>query len=395
VFSDDDVAPIDARTIDADLTPPPDSNPNIPDANPVIPDANPPGPCDLWSYKPSNLACTDPTGSWAVSVSDTYDTTSGTSLLGGAPVGAVVAQDSGGGNVRVISLDAFTVAAGQTLRVVGSMPLIVLVHGAVTIAGTVDASGEATTHGPGGNDVVCVGAGLGGDGGDTADVTGGGGAGGGGFGAVGFAGGASVAAGGTAGGMPVTPAVVPLRGGCSGGLGGEGAGTNGTGPGLPGGGGGGVQISGRDSLTIAGAVMAGGGGGRGGNGADVNAGEGAGGGGSGGGILLEGPTVTISGALCANGGGGGEGSGMTNNGNPGGNALCAAAPALGGSLGTTTGGDGGNGGFSSTAAAVGGPPMVAGSGGGGGGGAIGVIHLRGAVGGTPIVVTPTASVSTL
>jgi hypothetical protein len=129
--------------------------------------------------------------------------------------------------------------------------------------------------------------------------------------------------------------LIPLRGGCGGGAGGEEHVSTVATPGRGGGGGGAIQISVRDGLTLAATarVESNGGGGVGSdsvtNSTLGHAGAGGGGGGSGGAIFLEGLSIAIAGtaSLCANGGGGGGGSHDTEDGTAGSDGrTLAAAP---------------------------------------------------------------------
>jgi len=296
--------------------------------------------------------------------------------------GALVPQSNGGPMVRVVNASRLTIDAGATVTVVGSHPVIFVVHGDAAINGIIDASAQVDgagqrTAGPGGNDASQCMTAIGKDGIDALVTGGAGGAGGGGYGANGGNGGNG--AGGAHGehGRAVSDGMIsPLRGGCHGGTGGkEFLGVGGHG-GQPGDGGGAIEITALGQITINGTIRAGGsGGGVGGAGlALVSAG--GGGGGSGGAIVLDGATstVTAGGKLCANGGGGGEGgqTGMTSS--PGLAATCTTTPAAGGAT-QADGGDGGAGGTSGDGAN--GKDGNNGAAGGGGGGSVGRIRVHG------------------
>jgi hypothetical protein len=112
------------------------------------------------------------------------------------------------------------------------------------------------------------------------------------------------ASGGAAGTPQTTASLIPLRGGCAGGIGGKATGVPLS---MAGAGGGALQISASSMLTVTstGELHAGGGGGGSAPNGTAAKNLGASGGGSGGGILLEAPTLRIDGKVCANGGGGG------------------------------------------------------------------------------------------
>lgn len=379
-----------------------DSDARIDDAtgsDSLLIDAPPDPSCvALWAYTASNF---DPCETSHVihpplslgAGSYTFTPTTGVLALNGV---TVTTLPTTGNTVAVLSLAGLELTASTTLRIAGTRPLIIAVHGGAMIDGSVNVSAEAASSGPGGG--ACV-AGEGGDAAATpARWTAGGGGGGGGFGSSGGVGGTGDVEPGntkTPGGTAITASpdtmIVPLRGGCSGGAGGEedprctSAGT----PGAGGGGGGALQISVRNGLTVgSGARLAANGGGavRGINGpyaGGAHVGAGGGGGGSGGAIFLEGLTLSIapSALLCANGGSGGGGS--HNSDGPvtdGVDGSCAAAAAPGGNGVNASGGDGA---FGSTAAAKGEAGTLQDDGGGGGGGGVGRIRVRAATGARP------------
>jgi hypothetical protein len=242
----------------------------------------------------------------------------------------VVRTQAGGPEIVVLAARHFTIAAGATLRLTGSRPVVLAVFGNATVAGTVDANASGATPGAGGN-ATCTATRKGGEG--TGSASGGAsGGGGGGFGTAGAAGGdGGQGVPGVAGVAGGTVPLVPLVGGCPGGLGG-GCATN-----LGGAGGGSIQFSVAGTLSISGTVRA-----NGGIGVAGCASEGGGGGGgSGGGILLEGSTVTSSASAVvqANGGKGGDGA----SGGVGGRGGTGTLTPLKGDNSSTDGGGGGGG----------------------------------------------------
>jgi hypothetical protein len=298
---------------------------------------------------------------------------------GQAPTPVIVPQASGP-DLVVIPIAQLSVASGATLKLTGDKPVVFAVFGDTTIAGTVDASATKATPGAGGNVSCSVGAGDPGDNGVVGSGTGGPGGGGGGGGAFGSPGGAGgttdnnqVSKGGVASAAEGTPELVPLRGGCAGGRGGDGTKASAA----PGGGGGGaVEISAAGTLSISGVVSAGGGGGV--NGAEGN---GGGGGGSGGAILLEGETVSIAGSawITANGGGGAAGNPYLNtSGSDGADGSKNSGSQASGGSGNSGSGNGGKGAASAGAAQNGadatGP--YGSRGGGGGGGGVGRVRVH-------------------
>ena len=330
-----------------------------------------------------------PSEALALSLTGTYlyntDTGSITPPSGSVAAPASIAI---GGN-RVISVESLSIGANAKLRVVGTLPLVVASWSTISVAtgATIDVSSTATEAGAGANPPGCTqrAAAPG-----TSNGDGGAGGGGGGFGAAGGNGGNSgnspVRIGG-AGGIAIGQAPL-LAGGCAGANGGNGR----TLGGIGGNGGGAIQLTAKDSITIAGIIHAGGAGGAGGSGGDADSAAGGGGGGSGGMIGLESTAITIqSGAiLAANGGGGGGGSENALAG-PGGDATANANAATRGARQ----GDGGNGGAGSTTAAGVVGQSSALEGGGGGGGGAGVIVFATVNGAAPpttgVVVSPAAS----
>lgn len=277
-----------------------------------------------------------------------------------------------------------TVAAGVTLRAIGSRPLVLLSSGNITVDGTIDVSSRratrdavpvAETVGAAGNYSMCSAFRRQVD----SSVDGGAGGAGGTFGGTGGGGGDgnydiinARAQGGLAPENPDTFPETMLRGGCRAQNGGN-AGPTATNGGKGGPGGGVVVLSAKLGIVVNGAIAANGAGGMGGG-----AQAGGGGGGSGGLIILQGATVRRAGKLTANGGGGGEGGAIdvgevigadgsdgAVNGSPAPGGNSAIPPSRGGEGGArgAPGGDAGT--FSDDAGA-------------GGGGAVGFIRIVGA-----------------
>lgn len=291
-------------------------------------------------------------------------------------------QQGNGPEVVAFVGTSLVVESGVNLRFLGKRPVVFLIHGDALIEGLVNLRPISPAFpGAGADSAAC---GVGGVG-TSASREGGGG---GGYLEVGGSGGRTSA---SNGGAPNgNPAIEPLRGGCSGGVG-----WNGTDAGL---GGGGLQISVRGALRILdGGIATPATGGPGGV-----AGSAAGGGGSGGAILLQALTVLVqNGFLTANGGAGGEGgtnrNGVTANGDGGADgAFRTAIFATGGNNGNCCGGNGGPGGAGTTAAGDGTSGISPSSNepsGGGGGGSRGRIRIDTASGGsctlTQSVISPT------
>lgn len=251
----------------------------------------------------------------------TIDTDSGTVTADFAFVdvkNATVSQSSGP-TVRVLIVRSLT---ANHVTVTGTRALAIVSSGDVKITGEFTASATFGTPGPGAfGDYVC-------NGGDRSARPGvAGGAGGGGFGSPGGAGGSARRGGygeepGAAGGKVTgNESLVPLRGGCDGGIEYR----------TRGAGGGAIQLVSRTQIVVSGKVAA-------------NGSWNEGGGGSGGGILLEAPIVDVSGGVVANGGGGTGGLGPS----PAENGRLDANPAAGGPGSNPGDGDavgrGGNGG---------------------------------------------------
>lgn len=276
---------------------------------------------------------------------------------------SIIKQD-GGLDAVLVSLAGLTISVDAGLTIVGNKPVIFAVFGDVDITGQVISRSGAQ---------VCT-SGAGRDGSTfLLNQSGGSGAG---FSTQGGNGGNGTGVSGPIGGDPEPNTTAsPLRGGCTGGRGGNQ--TSGATPG-----GGAVQISAAGTMAINGTIAAPGEGGRGGRLAAAGNG-----GGSGGMVVLEARELIISGgAITANGGGGGQGGALAG-GNPGADGLIdAASGAPGGSGGALLGGNGGTGGF--TAAPTAGANDANG---GGGGGSSGLLFFRGAAAcsiGPQVILSP-------
>jgi hypothetical protein len=344
------------------------------------------GPCVSWNalnVMPCNGAIGTPRDLALPAGTYVLDTDSG--QLSGAMTqqlpGALIAQ-AAGPMFRVVNIGQLSIANGAMVSITGTHALVFVVHADATIAGIVDVSaridGSGTrTAGPGGDDSGMCAGGIGADGQAAMGVGGAGGAGGGGFGDTGGDGGDGNGDkhGGHGGHGNTTgnATIVPLRGGCPGGLGGAIV-TMAVG-GRAGNGGGALEVTALGVINVSGALMAAGSGA--GTPTLVNGGGGAGG--SGGAILLDGETIHVeaSGALCANGGGGGEGGQIGKISAPGANGTCSTTLAASGGMIQTDGGDGGDGGRLGTTKGQPGANGGSGGGGGGGGGSVGRIRVRG------------------
>jgi len=372
------------------------------DARP--PDAVPPDmPCpgDVLPFTPSNMTrCDVPDATSSVDLfGDVWDIDTDTGVIVDLnndsivlnPATAVISQ-TGGPDVRVIAVDAWN--NDVPVWVSGSLPLVLVSYGDITVNNYMIAYAALDQPGPGGGISSLCTSGTGttgviqdaGDGDGTAGSGGGGGGygdhGGGGARVNGASGGSVAAAG---GGPEGNTSLVPLRGGCNGGDGG-----NTGGPG--GGGGGAIQLVAAGTLTITGlgSVSARGGGGRAPLPFDAQPErKGGGGGGSGGAVLLEASTLTIAlgGVVAAQGGAAGEGTragGDETNGagDDGENGYSLSSGiAQGGADVNCSGGDGGDGATVNAAPQDGFEGASGGgiaAGGGGGGGSVGRIHFRAA-----------------
>ncbi|MDP3231633.1 MAG: hypothetical protein Q8N26_02565 [Myxococcales bacterium] len=278
---------------------------------------------------------------------------------------SIIKQD-GGLDAVLVSMSGLTIGSDAGLTITGNKPVIFAVFGDVSITGqVVSKSGAALCTSSAGRDGTSLGLTHAGGSGAGFSTAGG----------VGGSGASGVINGPAGGDVEPNLSASPLRGGCSGGRGG-----NQSAAAAPGGGA--VQISAAGTMAINGRIAAPGEGGSGGR-----AGAAGNGGGSGGLVVLEALELTISGgAITANGGGGGEGGALTE-GNPGDDGrIDAAVGAPGGSGGPLIGGNGGTGGF--TSAPTGGETNTNG---GGGGGSSGRLFFRGAANcsiGPQVILSP-------
>jgi hypothetical protein len=364
---------------------PPDANPSAdapvtPDG-PLPPDAPLEDPCRDWTPVPSHFdpcEIVDPEGGLTLDMPGTYtyDTNSGTLR---DPANAIVPHAhevlmTPEPDIRLVSVDSFTLGPDSTLRATGAIPLLIASWSTITVDGTIDVS-SGTTIGPG------AGANTGTCNGPTAgtQASGGGGGGGAGFGDDGGNGGTGDDGDGARGskGSKLGSPPANVRGGCAGAKGGAGDRQDGGGDG--GKGGGALQLTARQSITVSGKLHAGGQGGRPADadigGSDESRRSGGGGGGSGGMLGLEAPMITVGAdaILAANGGGGGGGcnTGLAVAGQDG--QLDTTRASRG--AGEDGGGDGGDGGSVTTASGQSGQSADENRGGGGGGGGVGFIIM--------------------
>lgn len=284
--------------------------------------------------------------------------------------GGVVVQ-SGGPDICVIRHTTLTVSG--SVRLSGQRAVALVADGDLVVAGTIDASADGSTDGPGGGTTT--------SGTFSGGVAGGGGAG------HKTSGGSGNGA--TNGGAAMNGLLAPVL-------------VGGPAPDAGGGGGGAVTlISCSGAVRVSGSIDVGGGGGFAGRYApNQSASLGGAGGGAGGVIVLQGRSIEVTGSLFANGGSGGGGktdcrTDLSNCvGMPGTDALAAATCAAGPPV-NNGGGAGGDGGCAAAAPKNGGPPtsptINSMPTGGGGGGSTGFIRLATPEGGT-IILTP-ASVS--
>jgi hypothetical protein len=303
------------------------------------------------SFKPSNLALSSSSTVEDVEITKPceLDTDKGTIdciTRSSSFAFAKTEQGSGAGLVAVFTMRSLRVQPSATLRVKGSLPLVLFTATTMDIQGGLDASSNLAGGHAGGF--------------LSAENGAGGGPGGGGSGSSSYnagAGGTYCGAGG-AGGVNLAPGalptaaygsseLVPLVGGSSGG------GAPGSLGGRGGAGGGAVQLVAGTSINIGigGFVNVGGGGGTANGGA----------GGSGGTLLIESPRVNMLGKLAANGGGGT----VFNGGASGQNGLPTSTRAQGTAETAGTGSGASIDGTSGTKTA--GDPNSSGSGGGGAG----------------------------
>ncbi len=346
-----------------------------------------PGGTRCYDLAPSNVgiaACLDASAVEPDAIipdGSTINTDDGTiRTAGGAPINVAsetIAAPTNGVDVRCFRVNRLTI--GQT-TVVGSRALAIAANGDVTITGHVSVSARAFDQpGPGHFTLLtnCTG--------QNGTLGGGfvaGGGGGGGFGAAGGTGGTGASNNGGQGGPANgTAELVPLRGGCSGGIPGGAAAI--TYPNAAGA----IQVVSRIGISLAASAgLSASGWGGGGGGKPTH------GGGSGGAILLEAPFVqTVDAAfIVANGGGGG---GLTP-GTPGGITTMRAAGGPGGSSGPVPYGAGGFGGSRDGNAADGTGSTSAGGGGGGAAGRIRINTYQAFAPAAAAIVSPAPSTST-
>jgi hypothetical protein len=331
----------------------------------------PPAHCAYVTPRYIPTACDTP-------ATDSLDITTSTTLgtdLDTACTGGVVTQttQTGARDICIVRNKTITVESAGYLKATGSRLLALVADDSLAIHGTLDASADLGTSGPGGGSYS--------SGGGAGAINSGYAGGGAGFRTAGAAGATLAADGGAAnGGPPSTdPAqLVAMVGG----------------PRAYGGGGGGgvILIACRGAVTIDGTIDLGGGGGIGGYPlASDSMVFGATGGGAGGYLVVQALDVMISGFLYANGGGGGAGYRGTgglygNAGQDGSRSITDGA--FGGAV-QGGGGAGGNGGAGQTPATIGLHPTNGGTGGGGGGG-LGFLQTYTPAGVTP-TLTPTES----
>lgn len=305
-------------------------------------------------------ACdTAATGDDTIVNSATLSTDLDTTCTGG------ILQQTAAPAICIVRNKTIAIAAGATLRVTGSRLLALVADDDLSVHGTLDASADISTPGPGACDRS--------SGGSYGSINGGGGAG---FKTAGGAGGTATADGAAANGgaAETDPAqlAVLVGGPCA---------TNG------GGGGGGVAlVACRGAVSVDGIVDLGGGGGIGGN-KPLSLSSAGHGGGAGGNLVIQAFNIVISGGLFANGGGGGAGYTSTVDGRYG--ADGSRSSTVGAAGGTVQGGEGagGNGAAGTSAGAPGDHPGGTGKAGGGGGG-LGFLQTY-----TPTGVTPTLTPS--
>ncbi len=318
---------------------------------------------------------TEPT--LAVVVNQTLDTNSMLTCTGG------VIPQTNGPAICVLRFGEIIVQANRTLGFTGARAVALVADRAITVDGTIDASANGTTNGPGGGTIT--------SGGRANSSIGGGGAG---FRTAGGNGGSdTVAGGGAAGGAASTnPAdLVAL-------IGGPRPSVPITLDAVPGGGGGALTlIACRGGVTVSstGVIDASGGGGEGGR--DTVAGPqiavtSAAGGGAGGNIVLQGLSITVAGQLYANGGAGGGGTSSNEPavGADGQDGLRSTSAAQGG-LPSANGGAGGNGGSGGAVPRDGLAPAVTAGTPGGGGGSAGFLQTYTPAGRAPMLMPSATS----
>ena len=357
--------------------PPDDNNPNgSPDAASAMADANTDPLCGWGTALPQGGICLADLPAASPPIPASLDT--GTS-------GLCTQYSKGGGLYCVI---AGTDLSISSVRVTGSIPLVVIATGTLTVTGTLDAASHTDLDmlpGPGNDPELACNYGTGPQGGNNTETRGGGG---GSFGGPGGYGGLRqgqspdvVTPSGKPGDPIVLAAPTVLRGGCRGQDGN-------TAPISIGGlGGGAVYLVGGTSINIeaTAAINASGAGGHGGA-----ALRGGAGGGSGGMIVLEAPMVNVLGRVFANGGGGGEGGGTGTAGDNG-NESNGLTAAVGGKDGAGQGGYGGDGSYGTSINGEAGGSNNSDVTGGGGGGGAGIIWIRSQGGTRTGVISPQAA----
>lgn len=304
---------------------------------------------------------------------DSLDITSNTTLgtdLDTACTGGIVTQTAAP-DICVVRNKTITVEAAADLRATGTRLLALVADDALDIHGTLDASADGYTSGPGGGSYNSGGAGAIGN-----PPKAGGGAG---FKTAGAPGATQTADAAAAnGGAPSTdPAQLAVM------VGGP-ASTNGAG-----GGGGVILVSCRGGVTVDGTIDLGGGGGHPGSKNVIGNIVEAGGGGAGGYLVVQGLSILITGSLYANGGGGGAGYTGTAAGNIGQDGTRSTTFGAPGGAAQAGEGAGGSGGAGQVAATGGLHPTSSGTPGGGGGG-LGFLQTYTPAGVTP-TLTPAAS----
>jgi len=345
-----------------------------------------------WPFRPAHVdPCGDALAPGAsldlADVAYVYDTNDAT--FSPADRGVVSPPSNIVDGVRTIWIEGLSVRDTASLRVVGSMPLMIVSTGPITVSGAIDVSSFHAGAG-----AFSVGAGASVDrmacssppqAGVDCDKHGASGGGGGGFSKFGSGG----DSGGvthncddgdddgkppTAGGAAVTGIPARIRAGCAGAPGASttesGASPEDKGEGGPGGGA--IQLVSRSTLVVDGVIHAGGAGGTPGSAHRAS----GGGGGSGGYIGLEANDLQVAttATLAANGGGGGGGCDDTT-GSPGEDGRPSIGVAAGGAA-QGDGGRGNDGGYLAVAAQAPDATIKRGGGGGGGGGGFVLLYVR-------------------
>jgi hypothetical protein len=294
---------------------------------------------DVTALEPQHAATT--TVIDCAAVLDTSGTPRFAAWCSGAQPRLTLQPQTTGPELVVVALQALDVRSNGRLTITGTRPAVLVVFGAATVAGVIDASASGVAPGAGG-DIGC-GTSAGGDVATCSagsDETGGGG--GGGFGTAGGRGGDGDDCSGRDGGVVRgMPSLVPLLGGCHGGAAGLCSGR--------GAGGGAFQLSVGGALTVTGSLSA-----NGGAGPARCSGTyvGGGGGGSGGAIRAEALALSTAGATVqVNGGKGGNTTASSGTGTGGNGSTSASSPGANASNATPSpqpdvfGGGGGGGGY--------------------------------------------------